>query len=146
MKTETKFILVVAAFGAAIAGYAFTRTSAYGELCESLGGKWASVSSTCVTRSCYQNGDCGYWANPAARCSRLKVGDPLLEVYFQLGQPDRIEGKQYIWHKRKGSAVTAEIENGTLKILTCNITTASRQRRVIDATAPEADRYVTKTQ
>jgi len=119
MKTETKLLLVIAAVGASIAGYAFTRTSSYGELCESLGGKWASASSTCVTRSCYKNGDCGYWANPAARCNRLKVGVPLSEVYFQLGQPDCIEGKQYIWHERKGSPVTAKIENGALKILTC---------------------------
>lgn len=119
MKTGAKLLLATAAAGAAIAVYAFTHPGAYGEMCENLGGKWASVSSTCVTRSCYKNGDCGYWANPADRCNRLKVGDPLSEVYFQLGQPDRIEGKQYIWQARKGSPITALMENGKLKMLTC---------------------------
>jgi hypothetical protein len=119
MKTRTKFLVALVAGGAAIADYAFTHTSTYGELCENFGGKWASASSTCVTRSCYKNGSCGYWANPAARCNRLKAGDPISEVYFQLGQPDRIEGKRYIWQERKGTQVTAEIENEKLKILTC---------------------------
>ncbi len=122
MRTRTKFLIALVIFLVAAGGYAFTYTGAYGQLCESFGGKWASVDSSCVTRSCYKSGNCGYWANPASRCNRLKINDPISEVYFQLGQPDQIEGNRYIWKERKGSGVTVEIENEKLKSLECNAT------------------------
>lgn len=113
--------LALSVLGIIIAGNAFTYTRTYGELCESVGGRWGSANGKCITRSCYKNDSCGYWANPAAHCNQLKAGDPLSEVYFQLGSPDRIEGKWYLWLERKGSPVSAEIENEKLKTLKCAI-------------------------
>jgi len=119
MRTRTKVLAVFGATIAAAGGYAFTYTGTYGEVCERLGGKWASADGRCVTRSCYKNRACGYWANPGHRCDRLKVGNPIAEVYFQLGEPDQIDGTRYIWRERKGGAVSAEIEREKLKSIAC---------------------------
>jgi hypothetical protein len=43
MRTRTKVLAVFGATIAAIGGYAFTYTGRYGEICERLGGKWASL-------------------------------------------------------------------------------------------------------
>ena len=119
MKTRTKISLLLAAPLAALAVYAFTNTGPYGELCKTLGGKWGSVTSSCVTRLCYRTGNCGYWANPAARCNLLRTNDPISEVYFQLGEPDEVKGNRYLWHERKGDPVEAVIEHERLTSLRC---------------------------
>jgi hypothetical protein len=118
MKVGSAMLVVVLA---SIAGFAFMHTGAYGRLCESFGGKWASVESSCVTRSCYKSGTCGTWANPIARCNRLNIDDPIAEVYFQLGEPDRIEGNRYLWRATKDSQnfIVAVIEREKLKSLAC---------------------------
>ena len=117
---RTKIIIFVAAPFAALIVYAFTYTNPYGELCEKLGGKWASVPSSCVTRLCYRSGTCGYWANPAARCHLLRVNDTISEVYFQLGEPDIVKGTLYMWHERKGRPIEVIIEHSRLSSLTCD--------------------------
>ncbi len=119
MKTHTKIFLALSTATAALGLYAFMHSGPYGRLCEQFGGKWASVSSTCVTRSCYKNGTCGYWSNPAVRCDRLKTNDHISEVYFQLGEPDRVDGNRYIWYERKGGRVVAEIKHESLRSLAC---------------------------
>jgi hypothetical protein len=119
IKMRTKFFVLAAALLAAPAVNVSTYTKTYGELCEKMGGKWASVPSSCVTPLCYWTGTCGYWANPASRCTLLKTNDPVSEVYFQLGEPDEIEGVRYIWHERKGPAVEAVIDHKRLTSLTC---------------------------
>ena len=120
VRTWTKFLLLIPVAILVLGAYAFSFTPSYGDFCERLGGKWASVQSSCITRSCYKSGTCGYWSNPAARCNRLKTNAPLSEVYFQLGEPDEIKGSQYLWHERKGNRVEAVIENERLVSLECN--------------------------
>ena len=120
MRTRTKFLLLVSIAVLILGVYAFSFTRPYGELCEKLGGKWASVQSRCVTRSCYKSGTCGYWSNPATRCDRLRDNAPLEEVYFQLGEPDEVKGSNYLWHERKGTRVEAVIENERLVSLECD--------------------------
>jgi len=117
MRTKVFFVLAAFLIGSAV--YALTYTGPYGELCQTLGGKWASVPSSCVTRLCYWTGSCGYWANPASRCNLLKPDDPISEVYFQLGDPDEVTGNRYIWNERKGSGIEAVIENERLSTLIC---------------------------
>ncbi len=120
-KAIAKVLVVLAVLLVSIAAYGFMHTGAYGHLCENFGGKWASVSSTCVTRSCYKDGTCGSWANPVVRCNRLKINDTVAEVYFQLGEPERVDGNQYIWHATKESQdlIVAVIEHEKLKSLMC---------------------------
>jgi hypothetical protein len=120
MRTWTKFLLLIPVATLLLGAYAFSFTRSYGDLCEKLGGKWASVQSSCITRSCYKSGTCGYWSNPAARCNRLKHNSPLSEVYFQLGEPDEIKGSRYLWQERKGNRVEAVIENNRLVSLECD--------------------------
>ena len=120
MKTRAKLFLALSGLGIIIVGNALTYTSAFGKLCENFGGRWGSEHGECITRSCFNSGSCGYWSNPNAHCIQLKVGDSLSEVYFQLGNPDRVEGKWYIWLERKGYPVSAEIENEKLKRLKCS--------------------------
>jgi hypothetical protein len=129
---RTKIVFLTAAGLAALAAHAFTYTATYGALCEKLGGKWASASSSCVTPLCYRTGTCGYWANPARRCELLKVNDHISDVYFQLGEPDEVNGNRFIWRERKGRPVEAVIERERLMSLSCDETavgpTAGRHR------------------
>jgi hypothetical protein len=105
---------------AAAAGAAFMHPVTYSLLCESVGGRWGSNGNICVTRACFKNGTCGYWSNPAARCNLLKDDDPISEIYFQLGEPDQVDGNRYTWYERKGSQVViAMIDNGRLTSLAC---------------------------
>jgi hypothetical protein len=80
-----------------------------------------SAIDSCVTRACYETGTCGHWANTYARCDRLRPGDPIAEVYFQLGEPVQVNGIHYEWHRAKGSdrLITAVIDDGRLRSLVC---------------------------
>ncbi len=117
----TRISFVLAVLLASIAIYGFMHTGTYGQICESFGGKWASADSACVTPLCYRNGTCGNWANPITRCDRLKTNDTISDVYFQLGEPERVDGNRYIWRATKDSQdlIVAIIESGTLKSLSC---------------------------
>ena len=121
MRIQTKFLLLAAVSVVALAAYAFTYTGSYGKLCERMGGKWASTRSSCITPLCYNFNTCGRWANPAKGCHRLKLNDPLSDIYFQLGEPDQIKGNLYRWQglAEKGSPVEAVIENEKLASLKC---------------------------
>lgn len=121
MRTKVLFLAAgpLAAAGLVAAVAVHVVISGIPAVCEELGGKWASVPSSCVTRLCYWTGTCGYWANPAARCARLKTNDPVSEVYFQLGEPDEVKGTRYMWHERKGRAVEAVIDHERLASLAC---------------------------
>jgi hypothetical protein len=89
--------------------------------CHAIDGKWASVENRCVTRSCYGRRDCGHWAYPSERCSRLHIGDAVGEVTFQLGEPDGEDGGKLWWWAAKAaeSRIVAQIEEGRLKTLSC---------------------------
>jgi hypothetical protein len=91
------------------------------EVCAMRDGKWGNAIDTCVTRACYETGTCGHWAGARAWCNRLKVGDPIAEVYFQLGEPDRVDGNHYEWVAAKGSdqLITTLIDEGRLVSLAC---------------------------
>jgi hypothetical protein len=119
MKTEVFFLAVALVAAAALLAAVDVPVPGEQALCETLGGKWASVPSSCVTPLCYWTGTCGYWANPGSRCTRLRINDPISEVYFQLGQPDEVKGVRYIWHERKGRPAEAMIEHERLTSLTC---------------------------
>jgi hypothetical protein len=119
MRPFAKIVLIVVVVLASGAGAAVIHPETYGLLCESVGGKWASNHNTCVTRLCFKNRTCGYWANPDVRCNRLKADDPISEVYFQLGQPDQVDGSRHIWLERKGPGVVAMIEDEKLVSLAC---------------------------
>ena len=55
--------------------------------CQISQGKWASAKNTCITRSCYSEGDCGLWYTRAIHYyDQLKEGDNLETVYFLLGE------------------------------------------------------------
>ena len=89
-------------------------------VCSWIDGKWSTARDVCVTRSCYAQRDCGTWAYPSVRCEYLKPGDPIEEVYFQLGDPTRIEGNEYTWMAKDDSVdSTVLIENGKLKSINC---------------------------
>lgn len=89
--------------------------------CEAAGGRWAAVTESCITRSCFQSGTCGQWAHPAARCSELEVGDGRAEVYFQLGEPDEVRADEATWHADKGSSevIVASFRGDSLQGLSC---------------------------
>jgi len=89
-------------------------------VCDVRDGHWASNGSYCITRSCYNNQECGNWASSIGRCNNLKIGDNISEVYFQLGQPLSINGTTFTWraYKTEGQLI-AEIENDQLKALSC---------------------------
>jgi hypothetical protein len=95
--------------------------SIHPSLCETASGKWASVPSRCITRACYRDHACGHWSAPFSRCSRLRIGDPLAEVYFQLGEPDGGDGGKLWWWASKAGheKVMALFEDGKLKTLIC---------------------------
>jgi hypothetical protein len=92
-----------------------------GELCQWVGGKWGSAQSVCITRACYARGDCGLWVNPSKWCRGLRIGDSIEEVYFQLGNPSKVEGNTYTWLEGKFDTIplTATIENGVLQSVKC---------------------------
>lgn len=102
------------------AGYLFwfhTETA-----CVFKGGHWASNGSHCITRDCYQDNSCGNWANPIYRCPNVKIGDDISEVYFQLGQPEKVEGNTYTWraYKVDPGNIKATIINNKLVAIDCN--------------------------
>lgn len=115
------FGVLIALVGLGAVAYGFSLTGAYGSLCENFGGKWASVSGSCVTRACFSQGTCGKWAHPITRCDRLRINDPIEEVYFQLGDPDRVQDNRYTWHATKEGpgSIVAIIENQKLRSLNC---------------------------
>jgi hypothetical protein len=84
------------------------------ELCLYQGGKWGSATGTWVTRSCYESNSCGHWVHPGLGCSRLRPGDAIAQVYFQLGEPDPIDGNLYGWNDGKPSerVIQAVIDRG----------------------------------
>jgi hypothetical protein len=90
--------------------------------CDIREGHWASNGSYCITKDCYQTNSCGNRVNPITRCSNLKVGMSISEVYFQLGQPESLSGDNYQWGASKGDSgkVLATITKGTLQALDCN--------------------------
>ena len=90
-------------------------------LCDGAGGKWASATKTCITRSCYASGTCGTWANTAGRCDRLKLGDTRAELYFQLGNPVQVAADKLVWPVGKASdgEIVALLRNGHLTALQC---------------------------
>jgi hypothetical protein len=94
-----------------------------GEVCQLIGGKWASVRNECVTRACYAAGDCGFLLHPNMGCRNLRTGDSIAEVYFRLGNPSKVEGNMYTWLDGKppdtANAFTAIIENGVLTSVNC---------------------------
>jgi len=108
--------------------YIYPYTSYYGSACEAAGGKWASEWGKCITRDCYSNKQCGRWSNPGSRCHLLKVGDPISEVYFQLGEPDKIDAAQYFWPvaKMEENRIVAVIEKERLVSIKCNSKGISR--------------------
>ncbi len=91
------------------------------EVCQWIGGKWASARNQCITRACYAAGDCGDWLHPGRWCRDLRTGDAVGEVYFRLGNPAKIDGTTYTWLDGKPDRVafTAIIENGILKSVNC---------------------------
>lgn len=91
------------------------------QVCQWMGGKWASVRNECITRACYAAGDCGSWLHPNMWCRRLRTGDSIGDVYFWLGDPNKIEGNTYTWLDGKPDPVafTAIIENGVLIAVNC---------------------------
>ena len=91
-------------------------------VCNLRDGKWASVAGVCFTRACYAAGDCGDWAHPTARCSYLKPGDSTAEVYFQLGNGEKVAEDRYAWSRGKASSgeIDAIIEDGKLVSLDCS--------------------------
>jgi hypothetical protein len=123
MKTRTKLLLALASPLIAAALYAAVRFEpARKELCLYQGGKWDDATGDCVTRSCYQSNSCGYSLHPSHGCSRLKPGDAIAEVYFQLGQPSQIDGNFYRWIDGKPAgepSILAVIDRGELVSLAC---------------------------
>ena len=92
--------------------------------CDSIGGKWASNGSYCITQQCYESGDCGNWAHPIFSCKKLMIGDSIEKVYFNLGNPNSINYQKYTWQSSKGSdkLITATIQNSKLTSLECPAT------------------------
>ena len=121
------FVLVAAMGTVALALFSPPLTAAAfggkagGEVCRWIGGKWGSARNECVTRACYAAGDCGSWLHPSKWCRDLRTGDPIGEVYFRLGSPNKVEGNTYIWFDGKPDPVafSAFIENGVLTSVNC---------------------------
>jgi hypothetical protein len=89
-------------------------------LCLYIEGQWAPAQDRCITRSCYSRHDCGVWLHPS--CSRVRIGDPISEVYFRLGEATGTNGDEYWWCVGKPDCplrIVAQIEAGTLKKLDC---------------------------
>jgi hypothetical protein len=121
------FVLVAAIGTMAPALFSLPLTAAIfggkvgGELCLWMGGRWGSARSECVTGACYAAGDCGFWVHPGKWCRDLRTGDSISEVYFRLGNPNKVEGNTYTWldGKPEPVAFTAIIENGVLTSVNC---------------------------
>ena len=92
-------------------------------VCGWSGGKWASSTDACVTRGCYTHNTCGTWAQPDRWCNRLQLGSSVAEVYFQLGEPSRVENDKYEWFGKgnfsESPNVAATITGGKLVSLRC---------------------------
>lgn len=90
-------------------------------VCPYIGGRFGDASDRCVTRSCYARHDCGHWLDAHFRCPLLHAGDAVSEVYFQLGEPDGVEGGRAWWRVGKESEynIAAEFEDSKLKTLSC---------------------------
>ena len=90
-------------------------------ICEWKDGKWAG--GTCTTRACYVVGDCGVWAHPSYWCPRLKTGDSIAEVYFQLGHGAKVVGNIHTWSDKGGTEsdprTTVTIENQVVTAVSC---------------------------
>ena len=108
-------ILIIFAIGC----YAFFMRSSIG--CGLQNGKWSNSSRSCTTRMCYGFNSCGKWASPIQWCENLKLGDSINTVYFQLGEPELVQGENYQWNSYKGSSekIHATISNHTLKEVQC---------------------------
>jgi hypothetical protein len=117
----TSFVLVAGATALGLFSPPLTARNAAEQVCQWMGGKWASVRSECVTRACYAAGDCGFWLHPNEWCHDLRTGDSIVEVYFRLGNPNQVEGNTYTWLDGKPGGVpfTAIIENGVLTSVNC---------------------------
>lgn len=87
-----------------------------------IGGKWATVGSNCVSRSCFATSSCGLRAFPARRCANLQAGISVAEVSFQLGQSQRVSGELYYWPggKADNELIEARIVAGKLVSIDCN--------------------------
>ncbi len=116
----TKKLIIGSIFFFISSGYLFWFHTE--KACDIREGHWASNGSYCITRDCYHTNSCGRWANPINRCSNLKVGMAISEIYFQLGHPESISGNNYQWQASKADSgkVQATIVNGTLQALDCN--------------------------
>jgi len=114
------FTFTIGAIFCGTAGYFFWFHTE--SACNIKNGHWASNGSYCITRNCYATNSCGNWANPIQHCSTLKIGVPISEVYFQLGQPDNINGNIYTWHSYKADPgkINATINSGILQAINCN--------------------------
>ena len=116
-------LLVLAPAAIAIALYAAARLEPVRkEICAFQQGKWGGAAGVCVTRACYARSSCGHWVHPSEWCSRLKLGDAIAEVYFQLGEPDQIDGNRYGWYQGKppdALLIRAVIDRGELVSLSC---------------------------
>jgi hypothetical protein len=114
--------VMCAACGLAVVGVARSglpaavSTAVRKAVCPYIGGRFADAADRCFTRSCYARHDCGHWGDTKLRCRELKAGDPMGEVYFQLGEPHGQDGGQYWWEAWKADAgkITA-IEGGKLR-------------------------------
>lgn len=128
--TATKAMGALGLLAALVAGsLLLLRTSSYGKVCERWGGKWASTTAVCYSRSCYANGDCGTWASPSTRCDRLSSSASIADVYFELGNAVRVEGSRHSWHANKvgSEQIVAVIENGRLVSLDCPTCCSGRE-------------------
>ena len=91
------------------------------EACLEDGGKWAANGSYCNTKNCYENKSCGEWAAPIRSCFKIKIDDPISEVYLKLGNPRSIDKNMCAWPFGKGDTgrVYATIIDGKLKSIQC---------------------------
>jgi len=90
-------------------------------LCSASGGRWQTNSEHCMTRDCYEAGDCGDWYSPGTRCDHVKVGTSEREAYFQLGNPKRTNGDERWWNVAPTSSdeIRAVVKNGTVTEFNC---------------------------
>jgi hypothetical protein len=89
--------------------------------CRMLGGRWATVPSTCVTRLCHYAGSCGKWLHPMVPCRAIPAGTGYASLHYLLGDPDEVEGEKYRWYFGKPDPLPAEavIRAGRLITLSC---------------------------
>lgn len=111
---STSFVLVL------LTGYTYWFHSE--AACDKREGLWAINGSYCIERNCYESGSCGKRSNPAHECSKLEVGATISEVYFKLGQPDKVLNDVYSWpaYKVDLGEVRGKITSGILQSLECS--------------------------